>query len=143
MALPLTKCWKYRNNGNDENIWISNPISKILWPHCAKVQSTRRRAIYLQKRFQFYLITNLGPFSVLLQYIYILASHISVNTQCGHRCIFEKFKKMLLYRTWNMILFNGNYFFDCIKGVSWKKRLKFHCAFEHKKQLELYVIHSC
>ena len=66
---------------------------KMFWPHCAKVQSTRRRAIYLQKRFQFYLITNLGPFSVLLQYIYILASHISVNTQCGHRCIFEKFKR--------------------------------------------------
>ena len=57
-------------NGNDEIIWISKATSKIFWPHFAKVQSTRRRAIYLQKRFQFYLITNLGPFSVLLQYIY-------------------------------------------------------------------------
>ena len=76
-------------NGNDEII----RKSKIFWPHCAKVQSTRRRAIYLQKRFQFYLITNLGPFSVLLQYIYILASHISVNTQCGQQSVFEKFKR--------------------------------------------------
>ena len=57
-------------NSKNEIIWISKATSKIFWPHFAKVQSTRRRAIYLQKRFQFYLITNLGPFSVLLQYIY-------------------------------------------------------------------------
>ena len=41
-----------------------------------------------------------------------------------------------------MFLFNGNYLFDLIRELL-EKRPKFHCAFEHKTQLELYVNHSC
>ena len=146
MALPLTKCWKYRNSVVKWQRWkylnFKSDFKNSLTPLCQSPVDATSGYIFAKAIPILSYHKSRTIFSLVAIHIHTGKPYICEYTVWTPVYIW-KILKMLLYRTWNMFLFNGNYFFDWIKGVTWKKGLSFIVLLNIKHSLSLYVIHSC